>query len=112
MEIAGRPYSAVSGSIRKRFGHGVAWNLFDTVLTQGSVFVTTMLLARILGKEVFGELGMIQSTMQTLATVAQLAAGFTATKYVAEYRDTNKARTGRILGLCSVMTFANGALAT
>lgn len=94
-----------------RFGNGVFWNLVGTVFAQGSVFLTAIILARMLGKEVFGELGMIQSTLLTLTSIAQVSTGLTATKYVAEFRDVDKARAGRVLGLCSVLTLATGVAA-
>lgn len=95
-----------------RFGQGVFWNLLGTLFAQGSVFLTAIILARLLGKEIFGELGMIQSTLLTLASIAQVSTGLTATKYVAEFRDADKARAGRVLGLCSVLTLATGVVAT
>lgn len=95
-----------------RFGHGVFWNLVGTGFAQGSVFLTAIILARILGKEVFGELGMIQSTLLTLTSIAQVSTGLVATKYVAEFRDADKARAGRVLGLCSVLTLVTGFVAT
>lgn len=95
-----------------RFGRGVFWNLVGTLFAQGSVFLTAIILARLLGKEVFGELGMIQSTLLTLTSIAQVSTGLTATKYVAEFRDVDKARAGRVLGLCSVLTLATGVVAT
>lgn len=95
-----------------RFGRGVFWNLVGTLFAQGSVFLTAVILARLLGKEVFGELGMIQSTLLTLTSIAQVSTGLTATKYVAEFRGADKARAGRVLGLCSVLTLATGVVAT
>ncbi len=103
---------AFLGQLGGRFGRGVFWNFVGTLFAQGSVFVTAIILARILGKEVFGELGMIQSTMLTLTSIAQVATGVTATKYVAEFRDVDKLRAGRVLGLCSVLTLATGVAAT
>ena len=55
---------------------------------------------------------MIQNTLLTLSGVAQLATGFAATKYVAEFRFVDKERTGRILGLCSSVTCVMGGAAT
>jgi len=78
--------------------------------TQGSVFLTTIILARILGKDQFGEFGMIQSTLLTLTSMAQVATGITATKFVAEFRDVDKVQAGRMLGLCSILTFITGTL--
>ncbi len=93
-----------------RFSRGVFWNFVGTVFAQGSVLLTAIILARILGKETFGEYGMIHSTLLTLTSIAQVATGVTATKYVAEFRDVDKARAGRVLGLCSVLTLATGCL--
>lgn len=70
----------------------------------GGNFVTNIIIANILGRDVFGEYGMVQSTVVTISGVAQLATGFTATKYVAENRAHDKEKTGRIMGLCSVLS--------
>jgi O-antigen/teichoic acid export membrane protein len=104
--------SALLSSLAGRFVHGVFWNLVGTLFAQGSVFLTAIILARLLGKEVFGEFGMIQSTLLTLTSIAQISTGLTATKYVAEFRDADKARAGRVLGLCSVLTLVTGVVAT
>jgi O-antigen/teichoic acid export membrane protein len=95
-----------------RFGQGVIWNIVGALFTQGSVFLTTIILARLLGKDQFGEFGMIQSTLLTLTSIAQVATGITATKFVAEFRDVDKVHAGRMLGLCSILTFATGTLGT
>ena len=104
--------SAIIGYLGDRFSRGIFWNLLGALFTQGSVFLTAIVLARLLGKETFGELGMIQSTLLTLASIAQVATGLTATKYVAEFRDANKVRAGQVLGLCSVLTLVTGIVAT
>jgi O-antigen/teichoic acid export membrane protein len=103
---------ALSPHLTMRLSQGVLWNLLGAIFTQGSVFLTNFVLARLLGKEVFGEFGMMQSTLLMLTSIAQVATGLTATKYVAEFRDVDKARAGRVLGLCCVFTFAMGAFAT
>lgn len=99
-------------SHNKRYTHDVAWNVLAMLFLQGSTFVVNIILANILGKEQFGEFGMVQSTLLTLASIAQLATGVTATKYVAEYRDTDPSRAVRILGLCSDVTFFFGFIGT
>jgi O-antigen/teichoic acid export membrane protein len=104
--------SAFIRNLGGRFGRGVFWNMVGTLFAQGSVFLTAIILARLLGKEVFGELGMIQSTLLTLTSIAQVSTGLTATKYVAEFRDADKARAGHVLGLCSVLTLITGVVAT
>jgi O-antigen/teichoic acid export membrane protein len=92
--------AAVSpSSLRTRLTYGVAWNFVGVVCNQGSTFVVNIVLAHILGLKVFGEYSMVQSTMAAAALLAQMATGYTATKYVAELRSTEPARTGRVLGL-------------
>ncbi len=98
--------------INGRFSHGLFWNIVGTFFTQGSTFLTSIALARLLGVDIYGEFGMILSTLLTVTGIAQVSTGFTVTKYVAEFRDIDKARAGRILGLCSLLTLIMGILAT
>ncbi len=110
--ILQQQFPLLSRFLSGRFSSGILWNFIATVFSQGSVFLTAIFLARILGKETFGEFGMIQSTLLTLAGLAQIATGLTATKYVAEFRLIDKKRAGRVLGLCSIMTVISGFVAT
>ena len=103
--------SVIPANLRLRFQKGFTWNVVSALFTQGSTLLANLIIANILGKEIFGEYGMIQSTILTLTGIAQVATGVTATKYVAEFRSTNKERTGRVLGLCSVVTLITGSLA-
>ena len=106
-------YFDISGeSIRARFARGISWNAVSSVFTQGSVFLTNIVIANILGREVFGEFGMIQNTVLFFAGVGQMATGITATKYIAEFRSSDPARAGRILGLCSSVSLIAAFIAT
>jgi O-antigen/teichoic acid export membrane protein len=60
--------------------------------------LSSIILARLLGKIPFGEFGTIQSTVGLFGTFAGLGIGITATKYVAELRDSDRPRCGRMLG--------------
>jgi O-antigen/teichoic acid export membrane protein len=55
-----------------------------------------------LGKTGYGELGMIQTTVGMFGVFAGFGLGVTATKHVAEFRRSDPARAGRIIGLSSV----------
>src|SRR5262249_48607419 len=65
----------------------------------------------LLGRQVFGEYVMIQSTALTLGNIAQLAMGYTATKHIAEFRSIDRDRAGRILGLCSFASMTVACIA-
>jgi len=71
------------------------------------VFLGSIIAARLLGKELFGVLAVVQSTALASANMASLGLGVLATRYVSAYRTTDPARAGRILAFCSLTsTFA------
>ncbi|MEI8247280.1 MAG: oligosaccharide flippase family protein [Lentisphaerota bacterium] len=84
----------------KRILNGSFWNFVATLFTQGATFSTNIILARILGKEIFGEYAGVYNCLLIMSSIAQLAIGYTATKYIAEFRNCDKEKTGRIIGLC------------
>jgi O-antigen/teichoic acid export membrane protein len=63
-----------------------------------------------LGKETFGDFGLVQSTAATFVTFSGFGLGATATKYIAELVHTDKLRTGRIIGLNYLFTFFSSAI--
>jgi O-antigen/teichoic acid export membrane protein len=100
----------VRGGLRARLRTGIAWNVVAAASTQGAVFVANLTLANLLGRHAFGEYAMLQSTVVTLAAIAQVSTGYTATKYVAEFRRHDPERAGRVLGLCSRLSLLTGSL--
>jgi O-antigen/teichoic acid export membrane protein len=102
----------VADSLRGRFARGAVWSLVGAVISQGSNLAASVITARLLGREQFGEYGMIQSTVGMLGVFAGLGLGVTATKYVAEFRTLDPERAGRIIALgCAVAIVAGGLLA-
>jgi O-antigen/teichoic acid export membrane protein len=89
-------------SLASRLSKGFAWNLLATVSSQGSTFAGNIIVARLLGAVTFGEYAMVQATVVPLGMAAQLATGYAAAKYVAEYRSSDPERAGRIVGLCGI----------
>lgn len=99
---------ASPGSLRVRFGSGLVFSVIATFFNAGSTFLVNIVVANLLGRETFGEFAIVQNTLLTLSTMASLATGYTATKYVAEFRSVDKAKTARILGLCSTLSLVMG----
>jgi O-antigen/teichoic acid export membrane protein len=95
-----------------RLAHGAFWSLAGTVLSRLLALAASMLTARILGKAVYGEFGIVSSTVLTFQAFASLGAAVTATRYVAELRATDPVRAGRILGLSRVLSTGAGLVAT
>jgi len=98
--------------LRDRLIKGTALNLIAVSFNQGSTLVVNIIVARILMKQAFGEYAMVQSTLLTAATLSQLATGYTASKYIAEYRCSNPERAGRIMGMCALVSAVMASLGT
>jgi len=104
-------FATAPASLRSRLQTGIAWNLVGTVFNQGGTLIVNIIVANILGRDIFGEYAIIQNTLLTMSAIAQLATGYTATKYVAEFRSIDREKTGRILGLCSAVSTAMACIA-
>lgn len=93
-----------------RLARGAFWSLLGTLISQGLGFVALILVARMLGKEGFGELGVIQNTVGMFGVFAGFGLGITATKHVAEFRLKDPAKAGRIMTLCALFAVGSGGL--
>lgn len=86
--------------LRSRLGRAVIWSVIESAFNQGSTLLVNLVVANLLGRRVFGEYAIVQATLLTIGTIAQLSTGYTAAKYVAEYRSRDPPRAGRILRFC------------
>jgi O-antigen/teichoic acid export membrane protein len=94
-----------------RLARGVFWTLIGALLSRSLGLLGSIILARILGKIPFGEMGTIQSTVGLFGAFAGLGIGITATKYVAESRELEPDRCGRVIGFSLSAALAGGILA-
>ncbi len=99
-----------AGSLRARFAKGAFWSLAGAVISRGLNLVSSIIVARLLGKVSYGELGIIQSTVGMLGVFAGLGLGITLTKYVAEFREKDPEKTGRIIALLLLVSFISGLI--
>jgi len=95
-----------------RLAHGTFWMVFGAVISKLLGLVSAIFLARILGKVPFGEFGTIQSTVGLFGVFAGLGIGITATKYVAEFRELQPERCGRVIGFSLAAALIGGILAS
>ena len=93
-----------------RLAKGVFWSMAGAVISRGLMLVATILVARMLGKSVYGELGMIRSTVGMFGVFAGFGLGLTATKHVAEFRKSDPDRAGRIIGISRLFAMVTGGL--
>jgi O-antigen/teichoic acid export membrane protein len=82
-----------------RIANGAFWSLFGALISRGLTLISSIIIARFLGTKGFGEFGVIQSTIGMFGMFAGLGLGMTATKYIAQYRESDKIKTGRIISL-------------
>jgi O-antigen/teichoic acid export membrane protein len=107
-----RAVSRLAGSdVGYRLAHGAFWSIAGVALSRALALGASVVTARILGRHAYGELGVLSSTVLTFQAFSSLGLGMTSTKYVAELRDQDPARAGRILALSTVASTVAGALA-
>jgi O-antigen/teichoic acid export membrane protein len=94
--------------LARRLAGGAFWSLTAAVITRLANLAASVVVARLLGKEGFGEYGIIQSTISMFGMFAGFGLGLTATKYVAEFRQSDPAKAGRILGISTLVVSVSG----
>ena len=81
-----------------------------TGIAQIATFAVMVIAARILGSEEFGKFGIIQSTLGVLGLVAGLGLGLTNKRYVAELREKDPEKCGRVIGYSSVLSWVTSGI--
>jgi O-antigen/teichoic acid export membrane protein len=99
-----------NSEIGSRIAKGAFWSLTGAVISQGLMLLASIVVARILGRTEYGELGMIRSTVNMFAVFAGFGLGMTATKYVAELKIKDKIKTGKIIGLTTLFAGGTGGI--
>lgn len=100
-----------SDAIRRRLAVGAVWSVVATCFTRASALVVSIIVARALGKDHFGEFGVVQSTVGMFGLFAGAGMGMTATKHIAELRSSEPSRAGRIMGIALLVGGTMSALA-
>lgn len=74
-----------SSDIATRMANGAFWSFTGTATAKAVVMIAGIICARILGKELYGQYGLIKATLNTFMVLGGSGLGFTATKYISEY---------------------------
>lgn len=93
-----------------RLARGAFWSLIGGVGSRALTLVSSIIVARLLGKEGYGEVGMVQSTIGLFGVFAGFGLGSTATKYIAEYGIKDPEKAGRILNLTLIFSLASASI--
>ncbi|HET9596500.1 MAG TPA: oligosaccharide flippase family protein, partial [Anaeromyxobacteraceae bacterium] len=97
-----------AGSLRRRLAGGALWSTVGAAAAQGLGLVAQALAARALGASGYGGLAVVLATVALLSELVTAGVGLTATRFVAEHRERDPARAGRILGLGAAVALAAG----
>lgn len=68
------------------------WALAGSAMGKGLSMIAGIVVARFLGREVYGEYGIIKNTLLMIAIFSSFGLGYTATKFIAECKTRNKAK--------------------
>lgn len=96
-------------AIDARFAKAASWSIFATAVGSAFSLLTWVVIGRLLRREDFGLLSLIQTTASMFGVFAGLGLGLTTTKYVAALRNTEPQRTGRIIAMTWVISTALSA---
>jgi O-antigen/teichoic acid export membrane protein len=95
---------AQQSPIGKRIVSGTFWSVVGSGIGKVFMFVAMVFVARILGTQHYGELGLVRSVTDIFIGFSGFGLGVTATAYIAELLKHDKQRVGRIIGLCYLFT--------
>ncbi len=90
--------------LKSKFVYDSFWALLGNVVGRGLSLVAGIIVARLLGKEIYGEYGIIKNTIFSLAIFSTFGLGYTATKFVAEFKDKQPEYLNLILKYSRIIT--------
>lgn len=94
----------MSTGLKQRFIGAAFWSVLGSVIGRGSMLVGMIIVARILGKAQYGEFSIIRSTINLFIVASGMGIGYTASKYISQYRNTDPARAGSIYRLSNLLS--------
>lgn len=77
------------------------WAVFGNGLGYALLLFSGIMIARFLGRDVYGEYGVVKTTLLYMASFSAMGLGFSSTKYIAQFLQEDKSI------ICSIITAAN-----
>ena len=98
----------LKSDINRKIAIGAFWSLLGSFFSKGLLLLSSIIIARILGPEIYGEAGIIRSTVNMFIAFAGMGLGLTATKYIAEHKQSNYKKVLKIITLSNIVAFFSG----
>lgn len=76
-------------SLSKRLFEGVSWTLIGNIAGKFFQLLAFIFVARIVGKEEYGQVGIVRSTINMFLIFSSAGMGMTATRHIAMFRTSN-----------------------
>lgn len=86
------------------------WALIGSILGKGLSLMAGIVVARFLGKEIYGEYGMIKNTLFQIAVFSTLGLGYTGTRFISKYLNSEKEHVGMYIRIIYNITFMMSGL--
>lgn len=98
--------------IGNRLVTGAAWSLVGSLTAKFLQLISFVVVARIFGKEGFGEFSIIQSTVAMFGTLAGFGLGLASNKFISEFKITDREKAGRIISLSNTIAIISSTVAS
>lgn len=85
------------------------WALLGSVLGKGLSLLAGIIVARFLGREIYGEYGLIKTTLLNISIFSTLGLGYTGTRYVAKAFEESRDEIKHILRVIYRITYASSS---
>lgn len=102
--------SVLDHSLQQRIASGTAWSILGAAFQNGLTMASNVACARLLSSADYGRLGIVLSTINLCTTLFTSGLSMTATRYIAEYRETAPRRAGLVVGLSTATSLIVGVL--
>ena len=79
-------------SLSKRLFEGMSWTMIGNVVGKFLQLLAFIFVARLVGKQEYGQISIIRSTLNMFLVFSSVGMGVTATRYIAMYRTSNPHR--------------------
>lgn len=96
--------------IKSQFVKDSSWTVIGSGLGNGLLLIGGIIIARLLGKDIYGEYGVVKSTMFYIAAFSTFGLGYTSTKYIAQYVEDHRDKLYSVINSTFKITLFNSIL--
>lgn len=86
------------------------WAILGNIASKGLTLVTGIIVARLLGNEIYGEYGMVKNPLMSSAMFLTLGLGYTSTRFIAQYKTRGRSLVKKIVRFSNYVTIGFSGL--